>query len=98
MPISKIYVDCPDCKGPGRAEVLTDRATGARLQIGCQDCGLDEMYPEGGQMDTASNQSAVAPANTRSWPEHIGAGWYRLSNGQKVRGGPDARKMQAALA
>lgn len=40
---------------------------------------------------------ADAGAETAEFPVHTGAGWYKLSNGEKVRGQAEAEKAEKAL-
>jgi hypothetical protein len=39
----------------------------------------------------------TSPVEDLSYPVHEGAGWYQLSNGEKVRGKEDATAAEAAL-
>ena len=54
--------------------------------------GLYDKEPENPNVDkTAPVEEGV------TYPLHEGAGWYQLSNGEKVRGKDDATAAEAAL-
>lgn len=43
-------------------------------------------------------QSPIEPqVSTESWPQFVGAAWWRLSDGSSVRGEAEARRQQALL-
>lgn len=42
-------------------------------------------------------EAEVIKSDTAEYPIHEGAGWYRLSDGEKLRGKKDAEALQAKL-
>jgi len=49
------------------------------------------------KMITKSRKTVVESSEKREYPIHEGAGWYLLSNGEKVRGKEKAMKAQKEL-
>lgn len=50
-----------------------------------------------GKENDAPLQRLAPAGDAQRFPEHLGAGWYRLSNGQKVRGKEQALSAQNTL-
>lgn len=97
MPVHHTYVDCPECRGPGSAAIAKDSYSGERLGMSCNTCGLEVIYDDTTDTTTPTGTSAADNVNT-TYPHHLGAGWYLLSNGTKRRGRTSAREAQDTLA
>lgn len=100
MPVVKNKVDCPDCHAPARAREHSDTSTNPPTSLGveCEDCGYDTTGAASPPAaDSPSDQSRAQRQGDEGWPRHEGAGWYTLSNGDKVRGKDEAASAQADL-
>lgn len=53
----------------------------------------EEPKPE----DPKLEDPKLDPVVSTEWPQFVGAGWWRLSNGNSVRGEAEARRQQALL-
>ncbi len=93
-------MDCPDCLGAGKATQRRDRDTNIPIDLTCGDCDFHVTYDDADDSDHTSDDSDDSDDSAdepTSFPHHTGAGWYLLSNGEKVRGKDEAHEAQDAI-
>lgn len=100
QPPHAAQVDCPNCKGLGTVTVLRARdAALTYISSVCSDC---DWTPTAAQTEPSaqpeiSEYLEAEAEEAEEYPQHAGAGWFVLSNGNKLRGRDEALAAQGTL-